>query len=57
MISIELKLVPMWPDHAPAIMYRVLILASAANAAARAAGSAFAPMTPREFGDGHVTEL
>jgi hypothetical protein len=35
MISIELKLVPMWPDHAPAIMYSVLMRASAANARAR----------------------
>ncbi len=45
MISIELKLVPMWPDHAPAIMYSALIRASAANASARAAASAFAPTT------------
>ena len=32
MISSELKLVPMWPDQAPAIMYSVLMRASAANA-------------------------
>ena len=42
MISIELKLVPMWPDHAPAIMYSVLMRASAANALARATSDTLA---------------
>ena len=42
MISSELKLVPMCPDQAPAIMYSVLMRASAANAAASRRGSAFA---------------
>ena len=40
MISSELKLVPMWPDQAPAIMYSVFTRASAANAAARSTAGA-----------------
>src|SRR5215207_3656816 len=39
MTSSELKLVPMCPDHAPAIMYNVLIRASAANAPVRCTAS------------------
>ena len=52
MISSELKLVPMWPDHAPAIMYSVLIRASAANASARATAVPPASSTRRNSATG-----
>ena len=57
MISSELKLVPMWPDHAPAIMYSVLMRASAANARARATSDAVARRAGAELGDGHELKL
>jgi hypothetical protein len=41
--SSELKLVPMWPDHAPAIIDSALIRASAANARALTTGEPAAP--------------
>ncbi len=52
MISSELKLVPMWPDQAPAIMYSVLMRASAANARARGTAAASAASRRRNSAAG-----
>ena len=52
MISSELKLVPMWPDHAPVIIDSVLMRARAANARARAAAAAGAARSRSNSGTG-----
>ena len=57
MISSELKLVPMWPDQAPAIIPSVLMRASAAKARTRAPREAGAASSRWNSADRHEAQF